>query len=177
MRWTSRSRATAASSSSSVRSCAAAPADDVGGRRAARLARIQARARCRNASTVLDLVGRLTPPSSRSLDEVGEALAVLAGRAVQRPVDGVPAQEEVQVVLEGDADAAVELHAVLQQLGAVLADVRLGRARPARRRRARRRATAAAAASLIAWLASSHAFMSAKRCLSAWYDASGRPNE
>ena len=29
----------------------------------------------------------------------------------------------------------------------------------------------------MAWLASSHAFMSAKRCLSAWYDASGRPNE
>ena len=40
-----------------------------------------------------------------------------------------------------------------------------------------RASTAAAAASLIAWLASSHAFMSAKRCLSAWYEASGRPNE
>ena len=40
-----------------------------------------------------------------------------------------------------------------------------------------RSATAAAAASLMAWLASSQVFMSAKRCLSAWYDASGRPNE
>ena len=35
----------------------------------------------------------------------------------------------------------------------------------------------AAASSLMAWLASSHDFMSAKRCLSAWYDARGRPNE
>ena len=32
-------------------------------------------------------------------------------------------------MLEGDADAAVHLHAVLHQLGAVVADVRLGRAR------------------------------------------------
>ena len=53
-------------------------------------------------------------------------LAVLGRRAVSVAVEGDAAQEEVQVVLEGDADAAVELHAVLQQLGAVLADVRLG---------------------------------------------------
>ena len=46
--------------------------------------------------------------------------AVLGRRAVERPVDGVAAQVEVQVVLERDADAAVELHAVLHQLGAVL---------------------------------------------------------
>ena len=38
-------------------------------------------------------------------------------------------------------------------------------------------ATAAVAASLTAWLASSHVFMSANRCLSSWYDARGRPNE
>ena len=29
----------------------------------------------------------------------------------------------------------------------------------------------------MAWLASSHIIMSAKRCLSAWYEASGRPKE
>ena len=33
----------------------------------------------------------------------------------------------------------------------------------------------AQAASLIAWLASSQLIMSANRCFSAWYDASGRP--
>ena len=30
---------------------------------------------------------------------------------------------------------------------------------------------------VVACDASSHSFMSAKRCLSAWYEASGRPNE
>ena len=109
------------------------------------------------------------------------------GRSIRRRCSaGVPnsarftrdaAQEQVQVVLEGDADAAVHLHAVLHQLGAVVADVRLGQRSPARGRRAAPAATAAAASSLMAWLASSHVFMSAKRCLSAWYDASGRPNE
>ena len=39
---------------------------------------------------------------------------MLGGRAVQRPVDRVPAEEQVEVVLEGDADAAVQLHAVLE---------------------------------------------------------------
>ena len=38
-------------------------------------------------------------------------------------------------------------------------------------------AAAWVAASLMAWLASNHVFMSANRCLSSWYDASGRPNE
>src|SRR3954465_507098 len=37
--------------------------------------------------------------------------------------------------------------------------------------------TARAATSVTPWLASNHIFMSAKRCLIAWYDASGRPNE
>src|SRR2546426_440811 len=80
--WTSRSRATAASSSS----CLALP------------------------------------------DQVGDALTVLGRRAVQRTVHGVPAEERVQVVLERDTDPAVDLHAVLQQLGAVRADERLGHA-------------------------------------------------
>ena len=80
-------------------------------------------------------------------------------------------------MLEGDADAAVQLHAVLHQLGAVLADVGLRRAGELAARRGRRGHRRGAASSLIAWLASSHDFMSAKRCLSAWYDASGRPNE
>ena len=44
---------------------------------------------------------------------------MLGRRAVQRPVDGEAAEEQVQVVLEGDADAAVQLHAVLDQLRAV----------------------------------------------------------
>ena len=77
---------------------------------------------------------------------VGDPLAMLGRRAEQRTVERDPPEEQVQVVLEGDADAAVQLHAVLQQLGAVLADVRLRRAhqlggvgrrrlRPRRRRR------------------------------------------
>ena len=41
---------------------------------------------------------------------------VLGRRAEQRAVERVPAQEQVEVVLEGDADATVQLHAVLQQL-------------------------------------------------------------
>ena len=112
------------------------------------------RARARNPSTVLDSsvahAGLLAPRA-----EVGEALAVLGRRAVQRPVDGVPAQEQVQVVLEGDADAAVDLHAVLEQLGAVRRRCRPSPRSPARRRRRRPAATAAAASSVMAWLASS----------------------
>ena len=38
-------------------------------------------------------------------------------------------------------------------------------------------ATARAAAVVMPWHASSHTFSSATRCLSAWYDDSGRPNE
>ena len=52
---------------------------------------------------------------------------MIGRRAVQRPVDGEAPQVQVEVVLEGEADAAVHLHAVLHELGAVLADVRLGR--------------------------------------------------
>ena len=62
------------------------------------------------------------------LDDAGDALPVLGRRAVQRPVDGVTAEVEVEVVLEGQSDAAVDLHAVLDELGAVVADEGLGRA-------------------------------------------------
>ena len=41
---------------------------------------------------------------------------MLCWRSVQSAVEGVTPQEQVQVVLEGDADAAVHLHAVLEQL-------------------------------------------------------------
>ena len=54
--------------------------------------------------------------------------AVLGRRAVGQPVDGDAPQEQVEVVLVGDADAAVQLHAVLDELGEVVADVGLGRA-------------------------------------------------
>ena len=50
---------------------------------------------------------------------------MIRGRTVQRTVHRVPAEEEVQVVLERDTDPAVELHAVLQQLGAIRTDERL----------------------------------------------------
>ena len=52
MRWTSRSRATAASSSSSVRSLRSATDRLASGRPARRLARMKARARARKLSTV-----------------------------------------------------------------------------------------------------------------------------
>ena len=94
-----------------------------------RLARMKARARCRNASTVsISLSTSALTPRPPALGEVRDPPAVLARRAVHGAVDDHPAQEQVQVVLEGDADAAVDLHAVLQQLGAVVADVGLGRA-------------------------------------------------
>ena len=93
---------------------------------------------------------------------------VVGGVPSSARFDGDPPQEEVEVVLEGDTDAAVDLDAVVQQLGAVVADEGLGHARPARRRRGvagRRRPRPASA---MAWLASSQVFMSAKRCLSSW---------
>ena len=74
----------------------------------------------------------------------------------------------MEVVVEGHADAAVHLHAVLDELGAVVADVGLGRADQLGGVGAPAAATARAAASVMAWLASSHIFMSANRCLSSW---------
>src|SRR5437899_1121669 len=77
--------------------------------------------------------GPLSPRRSRRvllplLDQIGDPLAMLCGRAVKPAVQGEAAKKEVQVVLKGDADAAVDLHAVLDQLGAVVSDERLCRA-------------------------------------------------
>ena len=107
----------------------------------------------------------------------GDALAVVGGGPVGEPVDGDAAQEQVDVVLVGDADAAVHLHAVLRELGEVVAGVRLGHADRQRRGVDRPRSACRGRESASAWLASSHIFMSAKRCLISWYDASGRPKE
>ncbi len=117
---------------------------------------------------VLDLVEWLTPPPPDLLHDGRDPPAVLAGCPVERAVERLAPQIEVQVVLVGHADAAVELDALLEQLVATVADVG--------RRRADHRGGVLgavgdgvrAAASLMAWLASSQVFMSAKRCLSAW---------
>ncbi len=80
-----------------------------------------ARARRRNAST-LSGSSRVASSGTVGLRVVGEqqrgdALTVLGGSAVEVAVDGDPPQVQVQVVLPGDADAPVELGALLQQLG------------------------------------------------------------
>ena len=80
----------------------------------------------------------------------------------------------MDVVLPGDADAAVDLHAVVDEVEAPIGDVRLGHAHEprgvfvalARRRPAPR-------ASLIDFENSSHTSMSAMRCFSAWNEAIG----
>ena len=123
-------------------------------------------------SVVLVVAGQAASGEAQRAD----ATLVVGDRPVGQPVDGDAAEEEVQVVLVGHADAAVHLHAVLRQLGEVVGRVGLGRAGRHRRvgvvaRPWRPRLSASA------WLASSHIFMSAKRCLISWYDASGRPNE
>ena len=67
----------------------------------------------RSVAHAAAVLGRSTMSASRC--------AVLGrGAVAARGRRRGPAQEQVQVVLEGDADAAVELHAVLEQLGAVL---------------------------------------------------------
>ena len=63
-----------------------------------------------------------------ALDQVGQSLAVVGRGAVEGAVEGVAAQQQVEVMVEGDPDPPVDLHAVLQELGAVVADERLGRA-------------------------------------------------
>src|SRR3954451_21394436 len=85
----------------------------------------QARARARyvsRSSRVSVLIGVF----SSHTDQGGDAVTVLAGRAVHGPVDGDPSQVEVDVVVPGDADATVDLHAVLDQLGRVVTHVGLG---------------------------------------------------
>ena len=93
---------------------------------------------------------------------------VLGRGPVQCPVHRGPPQIQVDVVLPGDADAAVQLHAVLHDVGGALARRRTWPRSPARGVGGRRAATAVAAAAAVAWQASSHSFMSANRCLSAW---------
>ena len=91
------------------------------------------------------------------------------------PVDDEAAQVQVQVVLERHPDSPVELHAVLQELGAVLADVGLGGADQ----------LGCVAAALLDGGASRRAdgiwpraSSSCRRTvLQAWYEASGRPKE
>ena len=56
------------------------------------------------------------------------APAVLAGCPEHRPVHRRPPQVQVDVVLPGHADAAVHLHAVLDDVGRALPDVGLGHA-------------------------------------------------
>src|SRR3954462_12998932 len=51
---------------------------------------------------------------------------MLGGAAVDRQRCGDPTEEQVQVMLDGQTDAAVELDAVLQKLGSVAPDVVLG---------------------------------------------------
>ena len=46
-----------------------------------------------------------------------------------------PPQEKVEIVVEGHADTAMKLHAVLHQLAAVVADVELAGAHQLRLRR------------------------------------------
>ena len=53
---------------------------------------------------------------------------MVSRRTEQRVVHRDAPQEQVQIVVEGDADAAMELYAVLQELDAVLSDERLRRA-------------------------------------------------
>ena len=51
---------------------------------------------------------------------------MLSRRPVEPASDRVPPEIEMHVVLERDADSSVELYALVQQLGAVVADERLG---------------------------------------------------
>ena len=81
---------------------------------------------------------------------------------------GVAAEVEMEIVVEGDPDASVKLDAVLKELRRRTCPTKALAAltsSPASRLPV---ATACPAASLMAWLASSQVFMSAKRCLSSW---------
>src|SRR5262245_44233278 len=88
---------------------------------------IQAAARARNDSTlsivvswsvIVIVVVRSHP------DEHSDSLAVLFDGSVQRGVLRHATEIEVEVVLPGDADAAVQLHAVLDDRGTAVRDVR-----------------------------------------------------
>ena len=105
-----------------------------------------------------------------------DALAVPVGVAVEHAVGGEAPQVEVQVVLPGEADAAVHLEALLGELRARVAGVGLGDARDLRRRGARRRRRRRPRRPRAAVLTSAQKLMSARMCLSAWKEPIGRPN-
>src|SRR5262245_17604124 len=89
---------------------------------------IQSAARARNDSTLSIVVSWLVVVIvvvCSHPDEHGESLAVLFDGSVQRGVLGHATEIEVEVVLPGHADASVELHAVLDDRGAAVRDVRL----------------------------------------------------
>src|SRR5262245_327568 len=86
------------------------------------LAASHSRARARKAST-LSMVVLLVVMALLHPEERGEALPVLVRPAVEGAVQGDPAEVQVDVVLPGDADAAVHLDAVLHDLGRSVADV------------------------------------------------------
>ena len=170
VRWSSRARA--AISSATMSWWSRPP-------RAARgmLSASHARARRRNASTssvAASLVDVHVAPRVRRRS--GDPLAVVGRGPEQGAVLDHPAQVEVEVVVPGDPDAAVELDAVLEDGRPAVADVGLGHAHQFAGRRAGG-LDGPGGAVAVAWHASSHSFMSANRCLRAWYEASGRPNE
>src|SRR5690349_1479030 len=86
------------------------------------LAASHSRARSRKAST-LSMVVLLVVMALLHSQERREALPVLVGPAVEGAVQGDSAEIDVDVVLPRDADAAVHLHAVLDDRRRVLADV------------------------------------------------------
>src|SRR5690606_30261322 len=83
----------------------------------------------RNSSTLSSSMS-VTSCSSDLADsdsgERAEALAVCGGSAEKDAVHGGSSQVEVQVVLPGDADPAVDLNAVLQDGQGLVTDVGLG---------------------------------------------------
>src|SRR5213078_4276577 len=87
-----------------------------------------ARARRRNDSTLSMASSGTGSPRFGVEEQRGDPLAVLGGRAVEVAVQRDPPEVEVQVVLPRDADAAVELGALLHDLGGVVAEVRRSRA-------------------------------------------------
>src|ERR1700689_1154442 len=91
---------------------------------------------------------------------------VIAWRSADHPVGGQPAQVQVEIVIPGEPDAPVHLHAFLTHLDGGPPHVGLGyRGKPGGVPAPRPPASAAAV--VVAWLASTATFMSAKRCFSA----------
>src|SRR5262245_29822073 len=113
MRCTWRSRATSSSSCSSVTSPRMTLAAFGGA--GFRFLRMNARARSRKLSR-LSCALSLDMRTLFLRDQIRQAPQVRVRCAEQRSNQRVPPQKQVQVVLEGHADAAVQLHTVLEQL-------------------------------------------------------------